>query len=83
MVAPAGNAKLTPPVKCHVFCGFAGSYSGRFASVRFRNSMYWYPLAGSYMTSLMMTGPTSGAALAAPGVGTDMVVKSASPSLFS
>ena len=77
-----GKLNVIPLVNCQVSDGFAGSYSETSAPVMFFSSMNSSPVpAGSYMSSLMTTGPTAGAALADPNVGADSATKSVVPSL--
>src|SRR5436305_942823 len=69
-----------PLVNCQVFCGLAVSYRGTAAFVRFRSSTYSDAVpAGLYISSLMTTGPTSGAVFSDPNVGADSGVKSEPP----
>src|SRR5207302_6059256 len=70
-----GNVKLTPPSIFQVFVVAAGSNSGTFIELMFRNSMNSSAVSSSsvptaigarYMISLMTIGPTSGYGLGAP-----------------
>ena len=75
---------MIPFVNCQVFDGLAGSYSMTSELVTFLSSTNSSPEpAGLYMSSLMTTGPTAGAALAEPKVGADSETKSTAPTLFT
>ena len=78
-----GKVKTMPLVNCQVFDGLAGSNSETADPVMFFSSMNSSPVpAGSYISSLMTTGPTTGAALAAPNVAAVSATKSTAPSLW-
>ena len=82
-LAPVGNANLIPSVNCHVLSGLFVSNNETVPPVMFNSSMYsTSPSTGLYMISLITTGPTFGAALALPLVGTLWAVKSVVPSLL-
>src|SRR2546421_7966153 len=84
----AGSESLAPKVKSTPSLNFqplplAASNSENVAPVRFCNSINSSPGAsGLYMISLMTTGPYSGSALAAPGVGVLIATKSVPPVLL-
>src|SRR6476469_4030722 len=78
--APGAKVKLTPLVKAQPF---VPSLRGTDAPVLFLISMNsCAPLKALYITSLMTTGPTIGAAWAAFGVGEVSAVKSLPPVLL-